>query len=61
MSRGLGNKMKRKELETSRFSSKFPAKSEFERIRLAPYAIANIKKGIFEMTMLRNTNDINPN
>ena len=32
MSRGLGNKMKRNELETSKFSSKFPAKSKFLRM-----------------------------
>lgn len=30
MSRGLGNKMKLNELETSKFSSIFPAKSVFE-------------------------------
>ena len=30
MSRGLGNKMKRNELETSKFSSKFPAKWGFD-------------------------------
>ena len=35
MSSGLGNKMKRNELETSKFSSKFPAKSELEGIRSA--------------------------